>query len=122
MQVGHSWGGTVISQAGTDAKVRSLVYVVYLAAFAPDAGQATKDLANDFAQDLSREQTEVMTATQGQIRASAFADTTSAAAWSGKQNWYVVAKQDHMINPDLQRVFAKKIGAQTTELNTSHVP
>ncbi|MDF0731466.1 alpha/beta hydrolase [Pseudomonas entomophila] len=144
--VGHSWGGTVISQAGTDAKVRSLVYV---AAFAPDAGQASKDLAkdfpapgvaqiaadrngylymtpqgmaNDFAQDLTREQTDIMTATQGPIRASAFADTTSAAAWNGKANWYVVAKQDRMINPDLQRAFAKKIGAQTTELNTSHVP
>jgi len=145
--VGHSWGGTVISQAGTDKKVRSLVYV---AAFAPDAGQASKDLGKDypapsgvkditadkngflymtpegmatgFAQDLSPEQTAVMAATQGPIRASAFDDKTSAAAWKGKPSWYVVAKEDRMIQPDLQRAFAKKIGAQTTELAASHVP
>ncbi|MDR9752467.1 alpha/beta hydrolase [Pseudomonas sp. SZMC_28357] len=145
--VGHSWGGTVISQAGTDKKVRSLVYV---AAFAPDAGQASKDLGKDypapsgvkdiaadkngflymtaqgmatgFAQDLTAEQTAVMTATQGPIRASAFDDKTSAAAWKGKPSWYIVAKEDRMIQPDLQRAFAKKIGAQTSEIDASHVP
>lgn len=145
--VGHSWGGTVISEAGTDKKVRSLVYV---AAFAPDAGQASKDLGKDypapsgvkdiaadkngflymtaegmasgFAQDLPPEQTAVMAATQGPIRASAFDDKTSAAAWKGKPTWYVVAKEDRMIQPDLQRAFAKKIGAQVTEIEASHVP
>jgi pimeloyl-ACP methyl ester carboxylesterase len=145
--VGHSWGGTVISQAGTDKKVRGLVYV---AAFAPDAGQASKDLGKDypapsgvkdiaadkngflymtpqgmatgFAQDLPAEQTAIMAATQGPIRASAFDDKTSVAAWKGKPSWYVVAREDHMIQPDLQRAFAKKIGAQVTELETSHVP
>ncbi|WLH38326.1 alpha/beta hydrolase [Pseudomonas sp. FP2196] len=145
--VGHSWGGTVISQAGTDKKVRSLVYV---AAFAPDAGQASKDLGKDypapsgvkdiaadkngflymtaegmasgFAQDLPAQQTAIMAATQGPIRASAFDDKTSAAAWKGKPSWYVVAQQDRMIQPDLQRAFAKKIGAQVTEIQASHVP
>ncbi|WP_434698136.1 alpha/beta hydrolase [Pseudomonas sp. D1-1] len=145
--VGHSWGGTVISEAGSDKKVRSLVYV---AAFAPDAGQASKDLGKDypapsgvkdiaadkngflymtaegmatgFAQDLSAEQTAVMTATQGPIRASAFDDKTSVAAWKGKPTWYVVAKEDRMIQPDLQRAFAKKIGAKVTEIEASHVP
>ncbi|WP_137821453.1 alpha/beta hydrolase [Pseudomonas sp. D(2018)] len=145
--VGHSWGGTVISQAGADNKVRSLVYV---AAFAPNAGQNTKELYNgypsprgvsqiapdkngflyltpqgmatDFAQDVSREQAAVMAATQGPIRAAAFEEKTSIAAWKGKQNWYVVASQDHMIQPDLQRDFAKKIGASVTELDSSHVP
>lgn len=145
--VGHSWGGTVISEAGTDKKVRSLVYV---AAFAPDAGQASKDLGKDypaptgvkditadkngflymtaqgmatgFAQDLSPEQTAVMAATQGPIRASAFDDKTSVAAWKGKPSWYVVARDDRMIQPDLQRAFAKKIGAQVTEIPASHVP
>ncbi|MBV4451665.1 MULTISPECIES: alpha/beta hydrolase [Pseudomonas] len=145
--VGHSWGGTVISQAGTDQKVRGLVYV---AAFAPDAGQASKDLGKDypapagvkditadkngflymtaqgmatgFAQDLPAEQTAVMAATQGPIRASAFDDKTSAAAWKGKPSWYVVARDDRMIQPDLQRAFAKKIGAQVTEIQASHVP
>ena len=145
--VGHSWGGTVISEAGTDKKVRSLVYV---AAFAPDAGQASKDLGKDypaptgvkditadkngflymtaqgmatgFAQDLSPEQTAVMAATQGPIRASAFDDKTSVAAWKDKPSWYVVARDDRMIQPDLQRAFAKKIGAQVTEIPASHVP
>ena len=145
--VGHSWGGTVISQAGADQKVRSLVYV---AAFAPDAGQATKELgkdypapsgvseivpdkngflyltpkgmADDFAQDLPAEQTSVMLATQGPIRAAAFEDRTSVAAWKTKPSWFVVANQDRMIQPDLQRAFAKKIGARTTELKASHVP
>ena len=145
--VGHSWGGTVISQAGADQKVRSLVYV---AAFAPDAGQATKELgkdypapsgvseivpdkngflyltpkgmADDFAQDLPAEQTSVMLATQGPIRAAAFEDRTSVAAWKTKPSWFVVANEDRMIQPDLQRAFAKKIGARTTELKASHVP
>ncbi|OWJ93785.1 hypothetical protein B6S59_15475 [Pseudomonas sp. A46] len=145
--VGHSWGGTVISQAGTDKKVRGLVYV---AAFAPDAGQASKDLgkdypapsgvseiapdkngylymtpkgmANGFAQDLSPEQTAVMVATQGPIRASAFDDRTTAAAWKNKPSWFVVASEDRMIQPDLQRALAKKIGAQVTEIKASHVP
>ncbi|MDH4584459.1 alpha/beta hydrolase [Pseudomonas sp. BN415] len=145
--VGHSWGGTVISQAGADKKVRSLVYV---AAFAPNAGQNTKELyegypsprgvsqitpdkngflyltpqgmATDFAQDVPREQAAVMAATQGPIRAAAFEEKTSIAAWKGKQNWYVVASQDHMIQPDLQRDFARKIGARVTELDSSHVP
>ncbi|WP_028623191.1 alpha/beta hydrolase [Pseudomonas sp. Ant30-3] len=145
--VGHSWGGTVISQAGTDKKVRSLVYV---AAFAPDAGQATKDLgkeypapsgvkeiaadkngflymtpqgmASGFAQDLPPEQTAVMAATQGPIRASAFDDKTSVAAWKGKPSSYVVAREDRMIQPDLQRAFARKIGAEMTEVDASHVP
>lgn len=145
--VGHSWGGTVISQAGADKKVRSLVYV---AAFAPDAGQASKDLGKDypapsgvkeiaadkngflymtpqgmasgFAQDLPAEQAAIMAATQGPIRASAFDDKTSVAAWKGKPSWYVVAREDRMIQPDLQRAFAKKIGAEVTEVDASHVP
>ncbi|VVP55230.1 hypothetical protein PS858_05625 [Pseudomonas fluorescens] len=145
--VGHSWGGTVISQVGTDQKVRALVYV---AAFAPDAGQASKDLGKDypappgvkdiaadkndflymtpqgmatgFAQDLPAAQTAVMAATQGPIRASAFDDKTSVAAWKGKPTWYVVAREDRMIQPDLQRAFAKKLKAQVTEVEASHVP
>ncbi|RMH83246.1 alpha/beta hydrolase [Pseudomonas sp. AOB-7] len=145
--VGHSWGGTVISQAGTDDKVRGLVYV---AAFAPNPGQSSGELyggyptapgssqiaadkngylyltaqgmANDFAQDLPREQTAVMSATQGPIRAAAFEERTSVAAWQQKPSWYIVASDDRMIVPQMQRDFAKKIGAQTTELAASHVP
>jgi pimeloyl-ACP methyl ester carboxylesterase len=63
-----------------------------------------------------------MAATQGPIRASAFDDKTSVAAWKGKPSWYVVAREDRMIQPDLQRAFAKKIGAEVTEVDASHVP
>lgn len=145
--VGHSWGGTVISEAGQHEKVSALVYV---AAFAPDAGQNSgeqgKDfptppglsqlitdsngyiyltpegMANDFAQDLPAEQTAVMTVTQGPIKASAFEDRTTVAAWESKPSWYVLAANDRMIHPELQRAAAKRIGARLTELPTSHVP
>lgn len=145
--VGHSWGGTVISEAGSHEKVNALVYV---AAFAPDAGQASgeqgKDaptppgisqikadgngflyltpegMAKDFAQDLPSEQTAVMTATQGPIKASAFDDRTTVAAWKTKPSWYVLATDDRMIHPEVQRTAAKRIGATLTELHTSHVP
>lgn len=145
--VGHSWGGTVITEAGAGDKVASLVYV---AAFAPDAGQATSDLGKDlppapgitklavdkagfaslpplvlkedFAQDVPAPQAAVMAATQGPIAVKAFGDKTTVAAWRKHPSWYIVSKNDRMIQPDLERRFAKAIGAKTTELPTSHVP
>ena len=145
--VGHSWGGTVITEAGAGDKVASLVYV---AAFAPDAGQATSDLGKDlppapgitklavdkagfaslpplvlkedFAQDVPAPQAAVMAATQGPIAVKAFGDKTTVAAWRKHPSWYIVSKNDRMIQPDLERRFAKTIGAKTTELPTSHVP
>lgn len=145
--VGHSWGGTVITEAGANDKVASLVYV---AAFAPDVGQATgelgKDLpppagitklvvdkagfaslppaavASDFAQDVPAAQAAVMAATQGPIALKAFGEKVSVAAWKTRPSWYIVSQNDHMIQPALERSFAKQIGAKTTELPTSHVP
>ncbi|WNF47982.1 alpha/beta hydrolase [Pseudomonas sp. SG20056] len=145
--VGHSWGGTVISEAGAHEKVSALVYV---AAFAPDAGQISGEqgkgaptppgisqikadsngflyltpegMAKDFAQDLPAAQTAVMSATQGPIKASAFDDRTTVAAWKTKPSWYLLASEDRMIHPDVQRSSAKRIGATLTELGTSHVP
>ena len=145
--VGHSWGGTVITEAGNDDKVASLVYV---AAFAPDAGQATgelgKDLpvppgiaklvvdqagfaslpaaavAADFAQDVPAGQAAVMAATQGPIALKAFGEKVGTPAWKTRPSWYIVSKDDRMIQPDLERAFAKQINAKTTELPTSHVP
>ncbi len=145
--VGHSWGGTVITQAGNDPKVAALVYV---AAFAPDAGQSTADqgtqypvpegikhlqadaagylslsadgVANYFAQDLPRARTDVMAATQGPIQSKAFGEKVSAAAWSTRPNWYIVSSNDRMIQPDLERDYAKKLNARTTVLPSSHVP
>jgi pimeloyl-ACP methyl ester carboxylesterase len=144
--VGHSWGGMVITQAGDDAKVAALVYV---AAFAPDEGQAVGDLgkdlppppglasvhpdtagflwvtpegiAKDFAPDLPAAQTKVMAATQGPIASKTFDERVSTAAWKTKPSWFVVAEKDRMIQPDLERAMAKKIKATTTTLTTSHV-
>ena len=144
--VGHSWGGTVISEAGNDARVKSLVYV---AAFAPDSGQSTGDLAGsypappgsagiaktadgflylpaksvrqDFAPDIKAGEQSTLTVTQGPIRADAFAEKVTHAAWHDKPSWYVVSKNDRMINPDLERAMAKKIGAKSTEVAASHV-
>ncbi|MGQ9452980.1 alpha/beta fold hydrolase [Leclercia sp. TB492] len=144
--VGHSWGGTVISEAGNDARVKSLVYV---AAFAPDSGQSTGDLAGsypappgsagiaktadgflylpsksvreDFAPDIKAGEQSTLTVTQGPIRADAFAQKVTHAAWHDKPSWYVVSKNDRMINPDLERAMAKKIGAKSTEVAASHV-
>lgn len=145
--VGHSWGGTVITEAGQHDKVGSLVYV---AAFAPDAGKSTADtgegyptapgikrfvadaegflslpeaaMREDFAQDVPAAQAAVMTATQGPIQAKAFADKVSNAAWTTKPSWFIVASRDRMIDPSLLRAMAKKINAKTTELPSSHVP
>ena len=144
--VGHSWGGTVISEAGNDARVKALVYV---AAFAPDSGQSTADLAGsypappgsagiaktadgylylpgksvseDFAPDIKADEQNALTATQGPIRADAFAEKVTHAAWHDKPSWYVVSKNDRMINPDLERAMAKAIHAKTTEVAASHV-
>lgn len=145
--VGHSWGGTVITEAGATHKVAALVYV---AAFAPDAGQSTAELgkpypapaglaflkadeagflsltaegmSRHFAQDLPAAKTAVMNATQGPIQAQAFDQKVSVAAWRSKPSWYVVATADHMIQPQHERDMAKRIGARVTELPTSHVP
>ena len=145
--VGHSWGGTVITEAGQHDKVGSLVYV---AAFAPDAGKSTVEtgegypaapgskrfvadaegflslpeaaMREDFAQDVPAAQAAVMTATQGPIQAKAFADKVTNAAWTTKPSWFIVASRDRMIDPGLLRAMAKKIKARTTELPASHVP
>ena len=145
--VGHSWGGTVISEAGNNEKVAGLVYV---AAFAPNDGQSanesvksfpaspgaqklkpdangyvslTKEITKtDFAQDLKQPETDLMTATQGPIAAKCFDEKVTTAAWKTKPNWYVVASKDRMINPDAQKTFAKTMNATTTTIDSSHVP
>jgi pimeloyl-ACP methyl ester carboxylesterase len=145
--VGHSWGGSVITQAGGHSKVKALVYV---AAFAPSLDAApvadTKDfpappgfahfiadaegyftlpadaIARDFAQDVGAEEANLIHATQGAVRGANFEQPVTVAAWTSKPSWYIVAANDRMIDPGAQRALAKKIGATTTELPTSHVP
>jgi len=144
--VGHSWAGVVITQAGTDAKVAGLVYID---AFAPSAGASVNDtgqgfpttagvktvqasngflwlprtaVAQYFAQDLPKSETDLMAATQGPIAATSFAAKVTDAAWTTKPSWMIVGKQDQMIDPNLERAMAKKIRATTIELDSSHVP
>ncbi|AWM92755.1 hypothetical protein DJ564_19075 [Pseudomonas sp. 31-12] len=145
--VGHSWGGSVITEAGASDKVAALVYV---AAFVPDVGQTTAEVGKDyppspgmgqfladkagylsltqqgieqdFAPDVPAAQGRVMAATQGAINSRAFDERISVAAWKQKPSWYIVSERDRMIAPDLQRALARKINATTTALPTSHVP
>jgi pimeloyl-ACP methyl ester carboxylesterase len=145
--VGHSWGGAVISEAGNDPKVAGLMFV---AAGAPNAGQSFAEMAaayptpagiqalkadaghflslspdavaQDFAQDLPRAQTDVMAVTQGPIAASAFSTKIHNAAWMIVPSWYIVCRNDRMIQPALERALAQKLHAKTLELDSSHVP
>lgn len=144
--VGHSWGGTVITQAGANEKIKALVYI---AALAPSEGESTavqgknypespgtptyqidpsgfaylpaESVAINFAQDLPLIATQIMTATQGPIRATAFGDVVTVAGWRSKPSYYIVAANDRMISPALEAATAKKIGATTTVLQSSHV-
>src|SRR6266571_5051231 len=144
--VGHSYGGAVISEGGNDPKVVGLVYV---AAFAPDVGEAvgelgkefppapggaelrpdvggfltmtTKGVLENFAQDLPMAQRKLLAATQGPTNGAAFGAKLTHAAWKTKPTWYVVAANDRMIPPDLERKFARTMKAKTIELATSHV-
>jgi pimeloyl-ACP methyl ester carboxylesterase len=143
--VAHSWGGTVISEVGTDPKVTGLVYV---AARAPDAnedfvalsgkfpagavraGIQLKDgytlLSEDaflkhFANGVDHKKAEVLYAEQGSTAASIFAGRTTAAAWHSKPSWYAVSKDDQTINPDLERFLAKRMNATTVELDAGHL-
>lgn len=145
--VGHSYGGMVISEAGKDPKVAGLFYVAALipedgqnvndvnAAMAPTAvgpefrlssegflSLTLKGINEFFAQDLSEEDRKVVYATQTPWAASATQQKVYNPAWKTKPSWSVVAANDGMINPDLQRYKAKLIKATSIELASSHVP
>jgi len=144
--VGHSWAGTVISETGADAKVAALVYV---AARAPDAGEdyaalaatfpaapAAKGLVKspdgfaqlneeafvrDFAGDLDPARARVLYAGQGRIAQTLFSSRTTQAAWKVKPTYYAVSANDRTTSPELERFLAKRMGAKTIELQSSHV-
>lgn len=143
--VGHSWGGTVITQAGNNDKVACLVYV---AAFAPDAGETTLDLVKKeppapengilppdekgfvyydkvkfhagFAADVSKAKADFMYASQGPIAVKAFLTPVTNPAWKNKPSYAIVATEDKSISPALERMMYKRAGATTTELKGSH--
>ena len=145
--VGHSWGGVVITEAGMDPKVAGLVYVAAFApnddqslvdaskAFPPTPGLAeakpdasgflaltSKGIHEDFCPDLPLAERKLVLATQGPWSATCTTDKVSKAAWKVKPNWYIVASEDRMISPDLERQFAKTMKATTLEVKASHVP
>jgi len=145
--VGHSYGGAVIT--GAAAGSPNVKALVYLAAFAPEAGEALGEPGKKFAQpplnsalapdsagllyidrakfhdafckDLPEAEARVMAATQKPLSSSVFEASVSAAAWKTIPSWYVVSSQDRAINPELERFYAKRMGATTSEIAASHV-
>jgi pimeloyl-ACP methyl ester carboxylesterase len=142
--VGHSYGGTVITAAGTDDRVAGLVYI---AALAPDESETSQSLQEQFpvtdifahieiadgriwmlpsgigcfAGDLSEQEQQLVWATQGVPAADLFNQKLDGTAWRTKPSWYVVANNDRTVQPDLERFVAKRMGAHTYDVDSSHV-
>jgi pimeloyl-ACP methyl ester carboxylesterase len=142
--VGHSYGGTVITAAGTDDRVAGLVYI---AALAPDEDETSQSLQEQFpvtdifahieiadgriwmlpsgigcfAGDLPEQEQQLVWATQGVPAADLFTQKLPGTAWRTKPSWYVVANHDRTVQPDLERFVAKRMGAHTYDLDSSHV-
>ena len=143
--VGHSYGGTVITGAGTDDRVVGLVYICALAPDADETSQTQQsnfpttqvfshidlkdgriwllpDGIDDFAGDLPEQEKKLVLATQGVPKPDLFGAKAGGTAWRSKPSWYIVGKRDRTVHPDLERFFAKRMGATTYELDSSHVP
>ncbi len=142
--VGHSYGGTVITAAGTDNRVAGLVYI---AALAPDEDETSQSLQEQFpvtdvfshieiadgrvwllpsgigcfAGDLSEQEQRLVWATQGVPDADLFNQKLGGTAWRMKPSWYIVANNDRTVHPDLERFAAKRMGAHTYDVDSSHV-
>ena len=142
--VGHSYGGAVITEAGNDPNVVALVYI---AAFALDAGEScatiesglppathgikpTNDgyffidpavFAADFAADVPPAKAAFMAASQVLISNDSFTTAVKTPAWKSKPSWYMVATDDRSINPNQERMMAKRAKAKTVEVKASHV-
>ena len=142
--VGHSYGGEVITQAGSDPKVKTLVYV---AAFAPEAGESLASLsskpafapgppvlastngvlfldpakfADVFAGDVARDRAEFLAASQIPLGVQAFTDPVTTVAWKTKPSYYIIASEDRMIPPPAERMMATRAGAVQFEIRASH--
>ena len=143
--VGHSYGGTIITAAGTDERVVGLVYICALAPDADETSQSQQDkfprtdvfghieVADGrvwlkpsgiacFAGDLPEKEQKLVWATQGVPAADLFNQKLEGTAWRSKPSWYIVGKNDRTVHPDLERFVAKRMGATTTEVDSSHVP
>jgi pimeloyl-ACP methyl ester carboxylesterase len=143
--VGHSYGGVVITEAGTDPKVNGLVYI---AAFAPDKGESVSSLIKDpppgapvppilppqdgflfldqtrfhfsFAADVDADTAAFMASSQVPWGVGALAGTITEPAWKTKPSWYLVSTEDRMIPPQAQRIMSKRAGSTVTEVAGSH--
>jgi pimeloyl-ACP methyl ester carboxylesterase len=142
--VGHSYGGTVITAAGTDDRVAGLVYI---AALAPDEGETSQSLQEQFpvtdifahieiadgriwmlpsgigcfAGDLPEQEQRLVWAAQGVPAVDLFNQKLDGTAWRTKPSWYIVANNDRTVQPDLERFVAKRMGAHTYDVDSSHV-
>jgi pimeloyl-ACP methyl ester carboxylesterase len=142
--VGHSYGGATITAAGVDDRVIGLVYI---AAVAPDAGETVQSQLDKypteifkhvevadgrawmkptgvqhFAGDLPEAEQKVVWATHYAPAADLFQQKHEGVAWKTKPSWFIVAKEDRTVHPDLERFLAKRMKATTVEVGTSHVP
>ena len=143
--VGHSYGGTLITAAGTDDRVAGLVYI---SALAPDETETSQSLQNqfpatdvfkyiqiadgriwllpegtkEFAGDLPEPEQQLVWATQAVPDVNLFNEKVDGTAWRSKPSWYIVANNDHTVNPDLERFVSKRMGAHTYDVDSSHVP
>jgi pimeloyl-ACP methyl ester carboxylesterase len=143
--VGHSYGGVVVTESGTDPKVAGLVYI---AAFAPDKGESVSALIKDpapgvpvppilppqdgflfldrakfrasFAADVSADEAAFMADSQVPWGVEALDGAVTEPAWKTKPSWYLVSTEDRMIPPDAQRAMSKRAGATVVEAKGSH--
>ena len=142
--VGHSYGGTVITAAGADDRVAGLVY---MSALAPDENETSQSLQEQFpvtdifshieiadgriwmlpsgigcfAGDLSEQEQGLVWATQAVPDVNLFGQKLGGTAWRMKPSWYIVANNDRTVQPDLERFVAKRMGAHTYDVDSSHV-
>ena len=142
--VGHSYGGSIITEAGNNPNVAALVYI---AAFALDEGESCASIeqalpqaskafkadnnglwwiepehfAADFAADIPPAEAHYMAISQVPISTDSFTHKVTNPAWKGKPTWYMVAGADRSINPQQERMMAKRAHATAVEVNASHV-
>jgi pimeloyl-ACP methyl ester carboxylesterase len=142
--VGHSYGGFVITNAGSNNP--NVTGLVYVAAFAPDEGEAlgtfvtpdklppgiliadsagltylNPDMFHDaFAQDVNTTEADIMAIAQKPFNQSIFTEPSGPPAWKQLKTWYQVSDSDHMIPPDTQRMFAQRMNATTITIDASH--
>jgi len=143
--VGHSYGGTLITHAGTDPRVAGLVY---LAALSLDSGETSHEIQAKFptadvysyiqmrfgrvwmqpdgiecfAGDLPEQEQKLIWATQNPCAGDLLAEIAKGIGWKSKPSWYIVCTNDRTLRPELQRFVAKRMKSTIFETGSSHVP